>query len=255
MANPFTDAKLNLYHSVLYAIDEKSCGVVVVFGNEVIAGTRAHKQRTLSFNAFTSMNFPALAHIRGNRIIRSYTGADAGVICLDEKVGPHDSRTHTSLQTYTKLNERVIVLKLTPELNPSIFYLLKRDYDAIVLETFGIGGIPDHDGEYEKAINDWISSGRIIVVTTQVPEEGLDLGVYQVGSTYAHKDGILAGDDMSTEALVAKTMWILGQTHDQREISELFYRVVFYDRVPNQRADSPKEQDTSFPAPQDAKAL
>ena len=60
---------------------------------------------------------------------------------------------------------------------------------------------------------------------------------------------------MSTEALVAKTMWILGQTHDQREISELFYRVVFYDRVPNQRADSPKEQDTSFPASQDAKAL
>ncbi len=171
MANPFTDAKLNLYHSVLYAIDEKSCGVVVVFGNEVIAGTRAHKQRTLSFNAFTSMNFPALAHIRGNQIIRSYTGTDAGIICLDEKAGSQDSRTHAGLQTYTKLNERVIVLKLTPELNPSIFYLLKRDYDAIVLETFGIGGIPDHDGEYEKAINDWISSGRIIVVTTQVPED------------------------------------------------------------------------------------
>ena len=54
MANPFTDAKLNLYHSVLYAIDEKSCGVVVVFGNEVIAGTRAHKQRTLA-----SMHLPA----------------------------------------------------------------------------------------------------------------------------------------------------------------------------------------------------
>ena len=79
--------------------------------------------------------------------------------------------------------------------------------------------------------------------------------MYQVGSTYAHKDGILAGDDMSTEALVAKTMWILGQTHDQREISELFYRVVFYDRVPNQRADLSKGQVTSLHTPQNTKAL
>lgn len=239
MANPFTDAKLNLYHSVLYAIDDFSCGVVVVFGNEVIAGTRAHKQRTLSFNAFTSMNFPALAHIRGNKIIRSYAGMGTGnsELCT-MPTKPHDALVKPDspkLQTYDRLNERVIVLKLTPELNPSIFYLLKRDYDAIVLETFGIGGIPDHDGEYEKAIDDWIASGRSIVVTTQVPEEGLDLGVYQVGHTYAQKRGVLSGDDMSTEALVAKTMWVLGQTNDQDEISKLFYRVVFHDRVPGQR--------------------
>ena len=121
MANPFTDAKLNLYHSVLYALDDRSAGVVVVFGNEVIAGTRAHKQRTLSFNAFTSMNYPPLAHIRGNKIIRS---------------APNEVQVDGGLTTYETLNTRVIVLKLTPELNPSIFYLLKNDYDAIVLETF-----------------------------------------------------------------------------------------------------------------------
>ena len=217
MANPFTDAKLNLYHSVLYAIDEKSCGVVVVFGNEVIAGTRAHKQRTLSFNAFTSMNYPPLAHIRGNKIIRS---------------APNNEQVEGGFVTYETLNTRVIVLKLTPELNPSIFYLLKNDYDAIVLETFGIGGIPSYDGSYEEAITDWIASGRTVVITTQVPEEGLDLGVYEVGRTYQDMPGVLSGDDMTTEALVAKTMWILGQTSDQREQEKLFYQVICNDRIP-----------------------
>lgn len=217
MANPFTDAKLNLYHSVLYALDDRSAGVVVVFGNEVIAGTRAHKQRTLSFNAFTSMNYPPLAHIRGNKIIRS---------------APNEEQVDGGLTTYETLNTRVIVLKLTPELNPSIFYLLKNDYDAIVLETFGIGGIPSYDGSFEEAITDWIASGRTVVITTQVPEEGLDLGVYEVGRTYQDMPGVLSGDDMTTEALVAKTMWMLGQTTDQREQEKLFYQVICNDRIP-----------------------
>ena len=130
---------------------------------------------------------------------------------------------------YGELDERVLVLKLTPELQPSIFDLLKRDYDAVILETFGIGGIPDtmHD-----AILDWVESGRTLVVTTQVPEEGLDLGVYEVGRAYAENPGILKGDDMTTEALVAKTMWALGQSRDPQKIRELFYREVNHDRMP-----------------------
>ena len=41
MASPFTDAKLNLYQSLLFAADDRSCDVSVVFGGAVIAGTRA----------------------------------------------------------------------------------------------------------------------------------------------------------------------------------------------------------------------
>ena len=55
MGNPFTDAKLNLYQSLLYALDEHSHDVSIVFGGVAIAGTRARKQRTMSFNAFNSM--------------------------------------------------------------------------------------------------------------------------------------------------------------------------------------------------------
>ena len=37
---------------------------------------------------------------------------------------------------------------------------------------------------------------------------------------------------MTTEALVAKTMWALGQSRDAEEIRRLFYREVNHDRMP-----------------------
>ncbi len=216
MANPFTDAKLNLYQSLLYAADDASSDVSIVFGGEVVAGTRARKQRTMSFNAFTSVNFPVLALIRNDRIVRTAP-----------PVAPA-----RQARFYDKLDDRVFVLKLTPEMSPAIFDLLKRDYDAVILETFGIGGVPEYDdGSYERAIFDWVDSGRTVVMTTQVPEEGLDLGVYEVGRAYAEHPGILKGGDMTTEALVAKTMWALGQTKEPAMVRELFYRPVNHDRL------------------------
>ena len=219
MANPFTDAKLNLYQSVLYACDPASRDVSVVFNGKVICGTRARKQRTMSFNAFTSMNYPPLAYVRGERIVRA-----AGAAPAEKNGAPAAPRF------YDALDDRVIVLKLTPELRPGIFELLAPEYDAVILETFGIGGIPDYDGSYQRAIYDWVESGRTLVVTTQVPEEGLDLGVYEVGRAYADRCGILRGGDMTTEALVAKTMWALGQTRDPAEVERLFYQPINHDR-------------------------
>lgn len=220
MAAPFTDAKLNLYQSVLFATDDSAREVTIVFNGKAIAGTRAHKQRTMSYNAFTSMNYPTLAYIRQNRVIWS------GLAKPASKEGLH-------LKRYFALDERVLVLKLTPELRPSIFHLLERDYDAVILETFGIGGIPDYDrGAFQEAIFSWVASGRTCVLTTQVPEEGLDLGVYEVGHAFKDRPGILLGGDMTTEALVAKTMWALGNRTSTEEIAQLFYQEINHDRTP-----------------------
>lgn len=68
-------------------------------------------------------------------------------------------------------------------------------------------------------------------IYTQVPEEGCDLGVYQVGKKYSDHPGILQSDDMTTESIVAKLMWILGQTYEQAKISQLYYKEINHDRV------------------------
>lgn len=214
MGNPYTDAKINIYQSILYALDDRSFNVSIVFNGKAIAGTRARKQRTRSFDAFESMNFPYLALIHDDRILR-YHAAPA----------PQEFRT------FTQLNDRVFVLKLTPEVKADIFALLAGHYDVIILETFGIGGIPEYDDSFEKAIFGWVDSGKSLAVTTQVPEEGCDLEVYKVGKKYSEHPGILQAADMTTEAIVAKMMWILGQTTNQAEIRQLFYQTINYDRL------------------------
>ncbi len=230
MASAFTDAKLNLYQSVLYATDDDASDVSIAFGGIVIAGTRARKQRTMSFNAFTSVNFPPLAYIRTDRIVRSAPFAHARKA--------EGSRGHAAAEhpvVYDKLDPRVFALKLTPGLDSRIFSALAPSYDAVILETFGIGGIPEQ-GEtgpcFQDAIYSWVDSGRIAVMTTQVPEEGLDLGVYEVGRAYASHPGILRGADMTPEAIVAKTMWALGQTRDVAEVENLFNCEINHDRSP-----------------------
>ena len=116
------------------------------------------------------------------------------------------------------------------DMNFQVIHLLKEDYDAIILETFGIGGIPEYDNSFQKAIFDWVDSGKTLAVTTQVPEEGCDLQVYQVGKKYSGYPGILQAGDMTTESIVAKIMWILGQTSERETITRLFEQVINLDR-------------------------
>ena len=238
MCNPFTDAKINLYQSLVYAVSDRSRDVSIVFGGYAIAGTRARKQRTMSFNAFNSINYPVLAYLRQDKIICSGSAAvsagPAECDCTGGGAARAADGTLDEPRFYTELNSRVCALKLTPGLTPDIFRLLKPDYDAVILETFGMGGVPERGADgasYQEAIFDWVDSGRTVVMTTQVPEEGLDLGVYEVGRAYAEHPGILKGGDMTTEALVAKTMWALGQTRDADELQRLFYRPINHDRV------------------------
>lgn len=238
MGNPFTDAKINLYQSLVYAVSDRSRDVSIVFGGYAIAGTRARKQRTMSFNAFNSINYPVLAYLRQDKVICSGSAAvsagPAECDCAGDGAARAADGALDEPRFYTELNSRVCALKLTPGLTPDIFRLLKPDYDAVILETFGMGGVPERGADgasYQEAIFDWVDSGRTVVMTTQVPEEGLDLGVYEVGRAYAEHPGILKGGDMTTEALVAKTMWALGQTRDVDELQRLFYRPINHDRV------------------------
>ena len=238
MGNPFTDAKINLYQSLVYAASDRSRDVSIVFGGYAIAGTRARKQRTMSFNAFNSINYPVLAYLRQDKVICSGSAAvsagPAECDCAGDGAARAADGALDEPRFYTELNSRVCALKLTPGLTPDIFRLLKPDYDAVILETFGMGGVPERGADgasYQEAIFDWVDSGRTVVMTTQVPEEGLDLGVYEVGRAYAEHPGILKGGDMTTEALVAKTMWALGQTRDADELQRLFYCPINHDRV------------------------
>jgi L-asparaginase len=210
-----TDAVTNMTDSFRYVCDKDSFGVSIVFDGKVILGTRARKTRTKSFNAFTSMDYPELAFIRDDRMVRY----------MKEKLPKEPV-------FYRTLNDRVFLLKLLPGMSPHILQYLQEDYDAVIIESFGVGGVPAFENnDFEDAIHDWIQSGKHIVMTTQVPHEGSDLGIYSVGQKYKHHYKVIESYDMTLEAAVTKLMWILAQTKDRQEVERLFYKTIAHDML------------------------
>ncbi len=209
-----TDAKLNLMHSFIFAANAESHGVHIVFNGKAIIGTRARKLRTKSYNAFSSIDYPATAIIRDNKVIRYIK----------------DIPFEETPVFYNTLKERVFLLKLIPGLHANIFEYLKEDYDIIIMEGFGVGGIPVYEtSSYLDSIKDWIHSGKLLVMTTQVTYEGSDMEVYEVGYQAKKEYNVLEAYNMTLEATVTKLMWILGQTSDLEKIKEMFYSPICFD--------------------------
>ena len=76
------------------------------------------------------------------------------------------------------------------------------------------------------AISEWLSAGKLLVMTTQVPNEGSDMVIYNVGSRLKEKFDVLEAYDMTPEATVTKLMWLLGTYHTYNEIKEGFYKKI-----------------------------
>ena len=94
---------------------------------------------------------------------------------------------------------------------------------GVVVESFGSGGLPaGQAGGFYPLIQKAAAQGKTVVFTTQVQNEGSDLGVYQVGHGLKAQPGVLEAYDMTLEAAYAKLMWALAQTRDQEKVAELF---------------------------------
>lgn len=197
MGDPGTDGKRNLLDTVRVACDDAAVGVMVAFGGKVISGTAARKVRTRSFEAFDSLNVPDLGYVRDGRVTWA-VDAEAGVAAC------------SGVRFYDALNPRVAVLKITPGMDALVIDALRPACDALVVEAFGLGGIPEYDGITDTLLA-WVDAGKTLVMTTQCPYEGADLSVYEVGRAFCGRPGVLMGGAATTEALLAKTMWALAQ--------------------------------------------
>lgn len=210
-----TDARANLLDSLRFASHERAHGVCIVFGGQVIAGTRAKKERSKSYNAFSSINYPPIAILQDTRI----------VFYIDDK----DQAT-APLAFYHSLNDRVFLLKLIPGCSGKILESLEPSCDAVIIESFGVGGLPDYgDNNFYRAVKRFVSSGKIIVMATQVTHEGSDMSIYQVGKLMKNEFQLPESYDMTLEATVAKTMWALAQSTNTEEFKSFFYKTINHD--------------------------
>ena len=208
-----TDSKRNLTDAFLYAC--RGCGgVQIVFNGKVILGTRARKTCSKSFQAFSSVNYPDLAVVQDEHLLQYMRCA-----CYPSPV------------FYDALDDKVGLLKLIPGTPAAVLEFMLDRFDGLVIESFGVGGLPEYEGDasYFDIIHRGIARGKLVVMTTQVPNEGSNLAVYHVGGRLKSALCLLEAYDMTTEAAVAKLMWIMGQTRDFDEAERLFYRPVARD--------------------------
>ena len=208
-----TDSKLNLTDAFVCAATGQLAGVNIVFSGRVILGTHARKTCSKSFAAFSSINYP-----------------DVGILLDHQLVCYIPPEAFYAPRFFDTLDEKVGLVKMVPGLDPKLLdYMLQRN-DALILECFGVGGLPAYeDEELLRLVDKYTAAGKFIVVTTQVQNEGSDLSVYSVGHGLKQNPLVLEGYDMTSESLYAKMMWILGQTKEPKEVSKLFYTPVAHD--------------------------
>lgn len=203
-----TDAKKNLVDSFRFVVESDIKGIYVVFDGKAIVGTRARKTRSKSYSAFESINYPYAALIDNNKITRLTKSRS-----FDKPV-----------KFYNDIYPSIFLLKLVPGMEPDVLDYIGEKYEGIVIESYGVGGIPfNNKRNFLDKLGELTKKGKIVIIATQVALEGSDMEVYEVGIKALHNYKVLQAYDMTVESAVTKLMWILPQTRNFDKVKEMFY--------------------------------
>ena len=204
---PMSDAVNNCRCAVQMAASGLG-GVYVAFDHKLMLGCRTSKVRTVSFNAFESINYPYVGEVNA-------LGMQLYPTRLSKPTG--------EFQLQTAYSDKIAVLKLFPGMRPDLFsFLQEKGYEGIYIEGFGLGGVPFVKNDITEEISKASTAGIPILVGSQCSYEGSNLGIYETGLRVLESGGIPV-HDMTQEAIVTKLMWCLGQTKDREKIHQLFH--------------------------------
>lgn len=110
----------------------------------------------------------------------------------------------------------IAVIRLFPGMNYNIFDYLNSSCRGVIIEGFGIGGMPDNITEH---IHRLTVNGICVVVTTQCLYEGVNWEIYEVGRNLT-KENVINGKSMTIENLTMKLMWSLAHYKNITDIKD-----------------------------------
>ena len=209
MGTENSDAPRNLYDAFLTACSDL-CGIAVVFCGRIIDARCARKVHTRDHDAF-----------------RSIGREDIGFVS-DGAVTLHEPQNKDSAPIFfNRMDTAVALIKLIPALSPAILEYAAQNARVLIIEGFGTGGFPDYGSkEFEQKIAELTLCGTIVIMTTQVPEGGCDMSLYEVGREAKKRYRIIEAKGMTTELAVMKAMWALSFAYSAEDLADLFLREI-----------------------------
>lgn len=208
-----TDAKENLITSIQMASLQKGGKPVIkevclYFEYKLYRGNRTTKLNAEHFEAFESMNYPHLA--------------ESGVHLKVKYANLYKPNLRKKLVIHKNFETEILLVKLFPGISESVLASLFNlsHIRGIVIETYGAGNTTT-ESWFIELLRQTIKRGIPIINVTQCSGGSVNMGQYET-STQLKSAGVISGKDITTEAALAKLMFMLGERVSLKTFKTIF---------------------------------